>query len=50
MGLTAEEYRAELALESGWTGMGEIDVDSADLDTLYETGVLDHRPGCGGGP
>ena len=41
VGLTAEEYRAELALESGWTGMGEIDVDSADLDTLYETGVLD---------
>jgi len=41
VGLTAEEYRAELALESGWTGMSEIDVDSADLDTLYEAGELD---------
>ena len=41
VGLIAEEYRAELALESGWTGMSEIDVDSADLDTLYEAGELD---------
>ena len=41
VGLTAEEYRAELALESGWTGMSEIDVDSADLDALYEAGELD---------
>jgi PhoH-like ATPase len=41
VGLAAEEYRAELALESGWTGMTEIDVDSADLDTLYEVGEID---------
>ena len=41
VGLVAEEYRAELALESGWTGMRELEIDSLDLDTLYETGVLD---------
>ncbi|EFQ83722.1 PhoH family protein [Aeromicrobium marinum DSM 15272] len=41
VGLTAEEYRAELALESGWTGMRELEVDSMDLDDLYEHGVLD---------
>jgi len=40
-GLAAEEYRAELALDSGWTGMRELEIDSADLDTLYETGTLD---------
>ena len=41
VGLVAEEYRAELALESGWTGMREIEVDSADLDLLYEDSVID---------
>lgn len=41
VGLTAEEYRAEWALETGWTGMEEIEVDSADLDDLYEHGELD---------
>jgi PhoH-like ATPase len=41
VGLTADEYRAELAAESGWTGMRELEIDSADLDLLYETGELD---------
>ena len=41
VGLAAEEYRAELALESGWTGMRELEVDTDDLDTLYELGTLD---------
>jgi PhoH-like ATPase len=41
VGLVAEEYRAELALESGWTGMTEVDVESVDLDTLYESGTID---------
>jgi PhoH-like ATPase len=41
VGLTAEEYRAELAVESGWTGMTEIEVGSGEIDTLYETGALD---------
>jgi PhoH-like ATPase len=41
VGLIAEEYRAELALESGWTGMRELEIDSLDLDTLYENGKLD---------
>ncbi|WBQ06902.1 PhoH family protein [Kribbella sp. CA-293567] len=41
-GLDAEEYRAELALESsGWTGMGELEVPTSDVDSLYEDGVLD---------
>jgi PhoH-like ATPase len=41
VGLVAEEYRAELALESGWTGMRELDIESIDLDALYEGGTLD---------
>lgn len=41
VGLTADEYRAELVSESGWTGMREIEVDSVVLDTLYEDGSID---------
>ncbi len=42
-GLEAEEYRAELAVESGWTGMAEVDVTVEEMDTLYESGRLEHR-------
>ena len=41
VGLNAEEYRAEWALESGWTGMAELEVDGIDLDDLYDNGVID---------
>lgn len=41
VGLVAEEYRAEWAVESGWTGMTELEMQSADLDLLYEEGVID---------
>ncbi|TCO34480.1 PhoH-like ATPase [Kribbella steppae] len=40
-GLVAEEYRAELTLESGWTGMSELEVETHDVDDLYENGVLE---------
>ena len=36
VGMAAEEYRAELAVESGWTGMAEIEVSSSDVDLLYD--------------
>ncbi|MGC0419276.1 PhoH family protein [Embleya sp. AB8] len=36
VGLSAEEYRAELVNTSGWTGMAELTVDSADIDALFE--------------
>ena len=41
VGLPAQEYRAELAVSSGWTGMAELTADTADLDALYADGVLD---------
>ena len=41
VGLNAEEYRAELAAESGWTGMAELEVGSDQVDALYEHGFLD---------
>jgi PhoH-like ATPase len=41
VGIDAEEYRAELALEAGWTGMAELEVAAADLDRLYDEDVID---------
>src|SRR6201999_2323567 len=36
VGLEAQEYRAELPIDSGWTGMSELDVTKADVEELYE--------------
>jgi PhoH-like ATPase len=41
VGLHAEEYRAEAVIESGWTGMVELEVAAADIDALYESGFTD---------
>lgn len=41
VGLAAEEYRAELVVETGFTGMVEIDVAVEDIDQLYEDSVID---------
>ena len=41
VGLAAEEYRAELVVESGWTGMAEVDVAADLLDALYDETVVD---------
>ncbi|RNB49100.1 PhoH family protein [Agromyces tardus] len=36
IGIDAEEYRAELAPDSGWTGMAELSLGSHDMAKLYE--------------
>ncbi|MEJ7707762.1 MAG: PhoH family protein [Nocardioidaceae bacterium] len=41
VGLKAEEYRAELAVETGYTGMAEVEVSVADVDALYAEGTVD---------
>lgn len=41
VGLQAEEYRAELAVDSGWTGMAELDVSDEQMASLYEHERLD---------
>jgi PhoH-like ATPase len=37
-GLDAQEYRAELPVTSGWTGMVELDVAESVIADLYESG------------
>ncbi|HEY5876183.1 MAG TPA: PhoH family protein [Ilumatobacteraceae bacterium] len=41
VGLTADEYRNELATDTGWTGFVELDVASGDIDVLFHERVLE---------
>ena len=41
-GLEAEEYRHEQGVDSGWTGMQELEVSTDELDQLYERGRIEH--------
>ena len=43
VGLHAEEYRAEIPVVTGWTGMVEVDLTGDDLDVLYAEGTTDHE-------
>ncbi|MCD0485777.1 PhoH family protein [Streptacidiphilus sp. ASG 303] len=41
VGLLAEEYRAELAITSGWTGMSELQVSGEEVDALFAQDGVD---------
>lgn len=41
MGLAAEEYRAEFVIETGYTGMAELEAAADDIDRLYDDVVID---------
>ncbi|MFB9836556.1 PhoH family protein [Actinoallomurus acaciae] len=41
VGLTAEEYRAEKVVETGHTGMAELEVPAERLERLYDSGQVD---------
>ena len=43
IGLAAEEYRAELAVDSGWTGLAEIDVSGEQMAELYDNETMSTR-------
>ena len=45
VGVQSEEYRAELAISSGWTGMVEANVSSSLIDALYESHKTPHELG-----
>ncbi len=44
LGIEAEEYRAELAVDSGWTGMREIQITDDQMGALWESERLDAPP------
>jgi PhoH-like ATPase len=41
VGLPAEEYRAELAVTTGYTGMAELELAGDQVDELFERGLVD---------
>ncbi|WP_374971510.1 PhoH family protein [Terrabacter sp. BE26] len=41
-GLEAEEYRHEQGVDSGWTGLQELEVTTDELDQLYDRGRIEH--------
>jgi PhoH-like ATPase len=41
VGLLAEEYRAELAITSGWTGMHDLQVSAEEVDDLFQSETVD---------
>ena len=43
VGLAAEEYRAELAVDSGWTGIADITLGSDQMAKLYDDEQLASR-------
>ena len=43
VGVEADEYRAELALSSGWTGMVDATVGGSVIDSLYENQKIAHE-------
>jgi PhoH-like ATPase len=49
LGIEAEEYRAELAVDSGWTGMREIQLTDEQMSLLWDNEVVaaSAAPDCG---
>jgi PhoH-like ATPase len=41
VGLDADEYRNELASDSNWSGVSELDLDGGTIDTLFDEHVAD---------
>lgn len=39
IGVNAEEYLAEQAVDSGWTGVAQLDVSGDDVSDLYESDI-----------
>jgi PhoH-like ATPase len=43
IGLAAEEYRAELAVDSGWTGIADITLSAEQMSTLFDNERVSSR-------
>ena len=43
VGMSAEEYRAEQATDSGWTGMAEVTLSADQMASLYEEKTISTR-------
>jgi PhoH-like ATPase len=43
LGMLAEEYLNELALDSGWTGVAELPLNANEMSDLYDNETIEHE-------
>jgi len=43
LGMRAEEYRNNMAVDSGWTGLAELVLSADEMSDLYDAEVLKHK-------
>jgi PhoH-like ATPase len=43
LGMRAEEYRNNMAVDSGWTGLAELALSADEMSDLYDAEVLKHN-------
>ncbi|MEN9342600.1 MAG: hypothetical protein RIR24_187, partial [Actinomycetota bacterium] len=43
LGMHAEEYRNDIAVDSGWTGISEITLTGDEVNDLYDTELIKHN-------
>jgi PhoH-like ATPase len=43
LGMRAEEYRNNLAVDSGWTGTAELALNADEMSDLYDAEVIKHK-------
>jgi len=43
LGMSAEEYRNDNAVDSGWTGISEISLTGDEVNDLYESEIIKHK-------
>ena len=43
LGMLAEEYLNELALDSGWTGIAELPLNATEMSDLYDNETIEHK-------
>jgi PhoH-like ATPase len=43
LGMSAEEYRNDNAVDSGWTGISEITLSGDEVNDLYDSEIIKHK-------
>lgn len=43
LGMSADEYRNDNAVDSGWTGIAELALSADEMNDLYDTEVIKHK-------
>lgn len=47
LGMQADEYRNDLAVDSGWTGIADLALSADQMSDLYDTEVIKHKDVAG---